>query len=697
MTSPSIRTVHVIFKTHLDLGFTDTAANVKHAYMTRFIPQALALARELRTAGGPDRFVWTTGSWLVYEFLDQASGEALRQMEEGIAAGDIVWHALPFTAHSEMMDAGVFRFGLSLARELDRRFGRVTIAAKMTDIPGHTRAIVPLLAEAGVRFLHIGVNPACKAPDVPEAFIWQTPGGESILVNYSKSGYGDALSVPGLDEALVFAHTGDNNGPPPAEAVHHTFAELRAKYPGAEVRASTMDAFARRLNDFSSALPVVTDEIGDTWIHGMATDPAKTAGFRALRRWRAARAEQAFSPDEAARFKQFSRALLCIPEHTWGKDYKTWLGDYANYDRPGFEAARQADVVTAPPPAGLEYTSRWSAQIPRRTYSGMEASWTEQREYLHAAVAALGAGQLGQAAAAALDELKPARTNHHLYRAVAAGVPLVCGGFEVEIDPASGALRRLRERSGGHDWADATHLLCAFSYQTFSEADHDRYLKDYTVRMDEPWIWPWALQDLSRPGLAIAGPRSAVHGPARVEGVWHLHERDADRLLVELAMPLAAWEQAGAPRTVTIEYRFPHSEPVIDVMLQWFEKPANRMPEALWFAFHPRVAAPEAWQLDKMGQWISPLEVIRNGNRNLHAIDRGIRYRGSDGQLMIESLDAPLVAPGGPRLLHFDNRQPPLEQGMHFNLYNNIWSTNFPMWYEEDGRCRFRLRFDGNA
>jgi len=106
-------------------------------------------------------------------------------MEDAISAGDIVWHALPFTTHSELYDADIFRFGLGLS-ELDRRFGRQTIASKMTDVPGHTRAIVPLLivgarhracpqygrgqcpaaTEAGVQFLHIGVNPASSPPDV---------------------------------------------------------------------------------------------------------------------------------------------------------------------------------------------------------------------------------------------------------------------------------------------------------------------------------------------------------------------------------------------------------------------------------------------------------------------------------------------------------------------------------------------------
>ncbi len=37
----------------------------------------------------------------------------------------------------------------------------------MTDVPGHTRSIIAPLARAGIRFLHVGVNPACTVPGVP--------------------------------------------------------------------------------------------------------------------------------------------------------------------------------------------------------------------------------------------------------------------------------------------------------------------------------------------------------------------------------------------------------------------------------------------------------------------------------------------------------------------------------------------------
>jgi hypothetical protein len=97
--------------------------------------------------------------------------------------------------------------------------------------------------------------------------------------------------------------------------------------------------------------------------------------------------------------------------------------------------------------------------------------------------------------------------------------------------------------------------------------------------------------------------------------------------------------------------------------------------------------------MEKMGQSISPLDVVHNGNRKLHAVGRGVFYSDDKNELAIETLDAPLVAPGAPSLLIFDNEQPAVEKGMHFNLYNNVWGTNFPLWYEEDARFRFALRF----
>ena len=32
--------------------------------------------------------------------------------------------------------------------------------------------------------------------------------------------------------------------------------------------------------------------------------------------------------------------------------------------------------------------------------------------------------------------------------------------------------------------------------------------------------------------------------------------------------------------------------------------------------------------------------------------------------------------------------------GVHFCLLNNLWGTNFPMWFEEDCRFRFKISLE---
>ncbi len=206
-------------------------------------------------------------------------------MEAAIEAGDMAWHGLPFTTHSELMDASLFRYGLELSKTLDRRFGKRTLAAKTTDVPGHTRAIVPLLAEAGIAFLHIGVNEAATPPDVPPVFVWQDESGADVVVMYQHA-YGEAMVVPGLSEALAFGFTDDNLGPQSPEQIRAVFCAVREAFPGAQVQASTLDAYAAAVLRIKAHLPVVTGEIGDTWIHGVGTDPRKVSHYRALCRLR---------------------------------------------------------------------------------------------------------------------------------------------------------------------------------------------------------------------------------------------------------------------------------------------------------------------------------------------------------------------------------------------------------------------------
>jgi len=131
---PEVKRVLVMFKCHFDAGFVDTQAAIVHRYFKEYFPRAIDLAGQLRQSGN-QRYVWTTGSWLLYEYLEQATPDERARMEKAISAGDIAWHALPFTWQTELMDGSMISGSIGLSQALDRRFGKSTTGAKMTDVP----------------------------------------------------------------------------------------------------------------------------------------------------------------------------------------------------------------------------------------------------------------------------------------------------------------------------------------------------------------------------------------------------------------------------------------------------------------------------------------------------------------------------------------------------------------------------------
>ena len=323
-----VKRVLVMFKCHFDAGFVDTQAAVVQKYFTEYFPRAIQVASSMRQSGDY-RYVWTTGSWLLYEYLEQATPQDRRRMEQAIGNGDIAWHALPFTWQTELIAPSMIAGGISLSQSLDRRFGRTTTGAKMTDVPGHTRGIVAPLASQGVKFLDIGVNDASTPAQLPPWFAWKAPTGETLMVMYHH-GYGAVRRVPGSDLAVAIVVRDDNSGPHTLEEVAATYADLQRRFPNAQVIPTSLTEIANAIEPHKNALPVVTQEIGDTWIHGAASDPLKLARYREVARLRESWLAQGKFRIGDATDVALLRHLLLEVEHTWGTDTKTWL-DFDHY------------------------------------------------------------------------------------------------------------------------------------------------------------------------------------------------------------------------------------------------------------------------------------------------------------------------------------------------------------------------------
>ncbi|SDO22609.1 protein of unknown function [Paenibacillus sp. yr247] len=687
----TIKRLHVIFKTHLDIGFTDLAERVLERYMTQFIPQALDLSEQLALEEGNVKFVWTTGSWLINEFLTTAQPEMRDRMEKAIRENRIVWHGLPFTTHRELMDAKLFEFGISLSRKLDERYGKKTIAAKMTDVTGHTIGMVPILERNNIQFLHLGANPVCKHPQVPPVFVWRAADGSELVVNYTND-YGTQLQIEGLEDALYFAYTGDNHGPPSIEDVRKLYALLQEKYPEATIMASTLDAFAEKILELKHQLPVITEEIGDSWIHGAASDPWKIARYRELLRLRDQWIDAGKLDPQSESYAVFCNRLMLVPEHTWGMNEHVYLLDYDHYSAANFAAARARDKVSEPRTDKYAYLS-WPAKA-ERSYSMFESSWKEQRDYLDQALAALD-DALAAEAGEAFERMKPGIEHFSENERVTLEVNECydLGQFRVSFG-SDGSINELVD-SNGKLWADDEHRLGIYSYETFAKENYDRFFKEYVTNLKVHHRW--ADNDLGKPGLEYAEPRPEHkrYFPV-VKSLYLIQKSDRSIVLAELKLPSFLYEQYGTPRKMTIAYTFLHTDSQIEVELHAMEKPACRLPESAWLSFVPLTDSPHHWKMEKLGARLSPLFVVKDGNRNMHSVENGIYYEGPEGSIALETLDAPVVCPGEPRLLQFDNSFAPLDGGFHFNLHNNVWGTNFAMWFEDEMKYRFRLTLLAN-
>ena len=676
-----IRRVHIVFKTHLDIGFTDLAARTVERYFNHFIPNAVDVAARLRSRGGAERLVWTTGSWLINSYLQQADDSGRTALEKAIENGDIAWHALPFTTHTELMDQTLVRYALSLSRSLDDRFSKKTIAAKMTDVPGHTLAVVPYLAEAGIRFLHLGVNGGSPLPDVPRLFRWRAPTGEEVVVQYDAS-YGSREPIGALEDLLVIENSADNEGPPSEPEVLETFRRLERQYPGAEIFASDLSRYARSILEHTDDLPIVEAEIGDTWIHGVGTDPYKVSTFRRILAWLSQ------NPETAANGR-FMDSLLLICEHTWGLDFKKYLADYANWSVDDFHAARARDLIT-PDAVVKEYQfiedfarqeyerifTPADTRRQRRSYSFFSSAHEEQRAYLRKAIDALEEQQRKdvqqQLSRSALNPHRPSG------EAIDPGAVLSIGSHRL-IVADDGSLASYRTADGPE--LVGPEGIGVYRYQTFSaqsfQTYHHQYNRDFEVGR------AWVLADFGKPGMERAIPKA-------VDRLWGVALTSLERFdeddFVAICATLKAEEESprGAPRLLELRYRFTLDGVLQQVRLDWKQKEATRLPEALWLSLGLSLPEEGEWKMIKIGKHLAMDNTVSRGARSVHAVE-AVEYRLGDRTLRIINRDSPLVSIEHRKLLRFDDELAAVKGTFHFNLYNNLWGTNFPLWYEEDG------------
>lgn len=696
----SIDRVYLVSSCHLDLGFADSLVNIVNMYFDRYFPDAIRLAEELRQANHEERLVFTTHSYLVWLYLNCPPDtglhcpeyDAIDSFRAAISKGDIAWHAFPFNAQPEVYDRSMADFGFRFTMNISKELGYIPLAMSQRDVPGLTRSLIPIMKDYGVLAVTVGVNEACMPPAVPTAFKWLDPvSGKHVIGMWHPHGYGytgtklgidmsDIVLVPGMNTALAFAIRGDNSGPPPMLEIFQNYEDLRKLFPYAEIVASSYNEFVQELASREALLPVYKEEIGDTWIHGAGSDPWKTAKYREILRLRNKCLEKSLCDINEQTMFDFSAFLLKYGEHTWGKDIKKYLHDTENWTNERFRS-----IVND----GLNFID-------------VANSWIEQRKWgLDYALEALKDNPLKDTIESAVQRMY-FKGNFQMdnFTLSPSCQSFEFGSISLSFDTNRMSIISLQDKRGGtiREYSGLENPLALMTYTSYTGDDFKNFLDQYLLDKN----LDYAYQDLGKPGLSDAIGVDHIVDYVSVTSCWTKSDNESMIIRLKGSFSTETIINYGGSQFVYLDVIIPlpksNTDDIsLDLVVYIVDKTSTRIPESLTVMFqpNPNLVDPKTLSISKLDEYINALDVIANGSKHVHASDKGIKY-GDPVPLTVFSWDTEVVTIGGANLFPVPMETPDVSKGFGFNIYNNLWGTNYIMWYpyqrgEESSKYRFKM------
>jgi alpha-mannosidase len=707
-----IEHVWVVFKTHLDIGYTDTIEEVLKKYRVNMMEGALKVVEASRELPVEKRFSWTLAGWPLAHVLGPEQDPARRErIEHAVREGAITFHALPYTTQTETQDLEDLVRGLGYSTRLSKAYGRpLPISAKMTDVPSHSWVMPTLLAHAGVKFLQLGCNGTSAFIRVPPLFWWEGPDGSRVLCHYTPD-YGSGLLPPRnwpSKHYLVMAMTGDNHGPPTASDVENLRQQAARQLPGVQVHFGTLDDFAKAVIAENPELSTVRADMPDTWIHGWLSMPIEAKAAHNLRPLEPAldmldtqlRAWGVETGDLAPALAEAYAQSGLFSEHTfgpWGPKGGPWEGSLAQRYLYGTEwkEARAAGAYKKYEGAFDDKRAfiRKAEEIVHRELSqrldllAKSVNVDGKRTVVYNALPWERSGLVelpGQPGRFLFAESVPAggyktyrtdRTGSTVKVGQSASTTLETPFFKVVFDLKRGGIASLVDKKTGRDVVDKTspYALGQFLHERF---DHRQMLAFHDAYGRPGYSW-W------KGDLPKDSAYAALTPPA-----WTLTLQRA--AAVDIAT-LTAVDTLGLAKGIAVVMTFPRHQPYVDVEWRVTEKTPDPMPEGGWFCFPFAVAQPR-FLLGRLGGPVDPArDIVEGANRHYFCLHTGLTIRGQGGTgIGLCPVDSPCVSLEEPGLWKFSLDNVPKKPTAFVNLYNNEWNTNFPEW--QDGSWSSRVR-----
>jgi len=722
----------VVFKMHVDIGYTNWAEGVLQSYCNDMLDQTLSAIDETSTLPAEEQFVWTIPAWPLKYMLENSSADNKERLAKAIKDKRIVPHALPITFETEASDLENLVRGLSYATEINKTYGLPEARdAKLTDVPSHSHILPTVLKNAGVDFLHLGCNPGSASPEVPILFWWQGPDGSRVLTFYWSEYYGSGILPPENwphKTWLAMIHTHENTGAPSPEDVAELLKVAKEKMPGVNVKIGRLSDFYDLLMKESPELPIIKGDMPDTWIHGYMSKPRETKLSKHLQR------------------ETYHTEILNALMKLWGINVNN-IGSYIDdavenmilYDEHTFGAA-----MTHADQHKWTYNDEFRINKSLGNYDFIEGTWIEKGNRIRNAekiIVPLMKSHLKKLASsvkvdgkriivynplpwkrdgrvsffagvyqknfkirgledAATGEVIPVYEDYNLISFDASDVPsmgyktyiplmepvdfersliideddnlLENEYFMLKINELEGSLSSLFDKRNNRELAGQNGDY-GFGQYIFERAGQDK-IDAYNKAYIKPGAENWANDEMIRP--AVPDIRSTVYKGECVKIVY-LDMGNAVRATV-----FGKLDDPGS-QSYLVSYTLYENQPYIEIVWGVDGKKPNSIPEAGWLSFPFNEDKPD-YRLYRTGGIVDPKrEFVKGINQDYYFLNTSMTlYDGSGKGMVLNCPDSPGVSIDRPGLFRF-SRNKELTTGRVFvNLFNTQWGTNFTEWIE---------------
>jgi alpha-mannosidase len=732
------REVIVVFKTHFDIGYTDWADNIKYNYAGSMVEGALSIIDSSRQMPAHQQFKWIVAGWPMKEMLTKSEPPVKQKIENALRDQHFTVHGLPFTFETEASDVESLVRSLTYSSEINRKAGLpLPIDAKQTDVPSHSWALPTILTNAGIRFLHIGCNPASRSPGLPLLFWWEGPDKSRLMTMYFEPYYGTTPAPPEgwpFKTWLAIVHTNDNVGAPAYEEFKKAIREVEEKNPGARVRTGSMADFYNAIMEEDPKLPVIRGDMPDTWIHGYMSMPREVKSSRRL----------------SVDIPNLENLNTLMP--TWGGKSDHNLGELTGNAMEKIHLFNEHTFGLA---MSHGHSGYWAYNHDfenlraRGFYKTIEFSWDEKALHVKNAAQmvipavsrkmkelALSVNHQGTRIVVynplpwersgivtvktltdlkkalknvATGEIVPYSKDQSIVSFASGNIPpmgystfvpvdeapaheeflpfykgelniLENAYFRIKIDPVNGTIESLFDKqqnremvAPGSEWKFGQYVN-----ERFSKTMTDQYATDYIKAG-----WNWAYAELGRINLTddpyrrLSGNRpEIVYSSDEVSASAAIHFNPDGENLHKYSQILTLYRD----------------KPMVELIWSINGKPADAWPEAGWITFNFDVSNPE-FRLGRPGAVVNPVtDYIKGSNLDYCFLHGGIAVIDKSGNgYGVMSPDVPGMSLDRPGLWKYSTDFVPGKANVFFNLYNNQWSTNFTEWIEGSWSARFYL------